>query len=203
MKLFRLVTLFAFASFCGAYSSAQQPTCTLAQAPELSGFRLGMSQTELIDLLEDPSSLDLKLSSTKNVIKTEALNITGAELKEKYAEGVDNVNLSFMDGKLFIIKVTYHGGSNWSSQADFITGVSEKLDLPKPTESLRGRGNEKYRVECKSFTTTLAWSFGVSPNVTISDKAAQKMVEERYKQNPEGEIREIKIGPTISRPPKP
>jgi len=203
MKLFRLLTLFAFASFCGAYSFAQEPVCTLSQAPELSGFRLGMSQTELIDLLEDASSLDSKLSAGKNVIKTEAINITGAELKEKYAEGVDNVNLSFVDGKLFIIKVTYHGGINWSSQEDFITGVSEKLSLPKPSGSLRGRGNEKYKVECRKFTATLAYAFGVSPNVTISDKAAQKMVEERYKQNPEGEIREIKIGPTISRPPKP
>jgi hypothetical protein len=202
MKLFRLLTLCAFISFYGTISFAQQPVCP-QQAPALSGFRLGMVQTDLLDMLEDPSSLDSKLSSNKNVIKTEAVNITGAELKEKYADGVDNVNLSFVDGKLFVIKVTYHGGTNWSSQEDFIMGVSEKLSLPKPSGPLRGRGNEKYKVECRSFTATLAYSFGVSPNVTISDNAAQKMVEERYKQNPEGEIREIKIGPTISRPPRP
>ena len=203
MKLFRLLTLFAFVSFCGAYSFAQEPVCKLSQAPELSGFRLGMSQTELIDLLEDPASLDSKLSATKNAIKTEAINITGAELKEKYAEGVDTVNLSFVDGKLFVIKVTYHGGTNWGNQEDFIAGVSEKLGLPKTSAPVRGRGNEKHKVECQKFTATLAYSFGVSPNVTIADKAAQKLVEERYKQNPEGEIREIKIGPTISRPPRP
>lgn len=202
MKLFRLVTLFAFISLCGQHSFAQQPVCP-QQAPELSGFRLGMAQPDLLDLLEDPASLDHKLSSAKNVIKTEAVNITGAELKEKYAEGVDNVNLSFVDGKLFVIKVTYHGGANWSSQENFVTGVSEKLNLPKPSTMSRSRGNEKYKIECRSYTATLAYSFGVSPNVTLSDNAAQKMVEDRHAANPEGEVRDIKIGPTISRPPKP
>jgi hypothetical protein len=203
MKPFRFLTLFAFISLCGLHPFAQEPACTLSQAPELSGFRLGMRQAELIDVLEDPSSLDSKLSTDKNAVKTEAVNITGAELKEKYAEGVDNVNLAFVDGKLFVIKVTYHGGSGWSSQRDFITNVSEKLNLPKPAGAPRGRGNEKYKVECRSFTATLAYSFGVSPNVTLSDKAAQKMVEERREKNPEGEVRDIRIGPTISRPPKP
>lgn len=207
MKLFHLLTLFAITSICAASSFAQQPVCALNQAPELGGFRLGMRQAELAEMLEDPSSLDSKLSASKNIIKTEAVNITGSELKEKYAEGVDNINLSFVDGKLFVIKVTYHGGSSWSSQEDFIASVSEKLGLPKPSNSAsgssRGRGNEKYKVECRSFTATLAYSFGVSPNVTISDRAAQKMVEERREKNPEGEVREIRVGPTISRPPRP
>jgi hypothetical protein len=49
----------------------------------------------------------------------------------------------------------------------------------------------------------LAYSFGVSPNVILYDRAAQKMVEERREKNPEGEVRDIRIGPTISRPPRP
>lgn len=203
MKLFRLFMLLIAISICAASAFAQAPVCTQTEAPELNGFRLGMTIAELTEMLEDASVLDAKLSSGASKIKTQVVNITGAELKEKHAEGVDNVNLSFVDGKLFVIKVTYHGGTIWSSQEEFIAKVSEKLGLPKPSNAARGRGNEKYKIECRKFAAMLAYSFGVSPNVTVYDKAAQQMVDERGFQNPDGEVRDIRIGPVIPPPPRP
>lgn len=202
MKLLRLFTpsmiLLAFA----ANVFAQQPAaCQLKQAPEFNGFQLGMSLGEVKDNLADTSLFDSKVVA--NRIGAQTVRISGAELKDEYAEGIDDLNLTLVDKKLAVFRVTYHSGAgNWLGAKDFFKQLSEKLGLPQPTAAVNssgGRGGEKYKVECLGFNVTLAYSFGVSPSVTIADSLAQKLVEERNEKNPDGEVKDIRITP--QRPP--
>lgn len=205
MKLLRLTTMMVIVlAVCAADSFAQkQPACPLKDAPEFNGFRLGMSLFDVRDMLVDPSMFDSKLTLVSK-LGSQALTLTAAELKEEHAEGIESMNLTFVDKRLSVIKATYIGG-NWMGSRDFFKQVSEKLSLPEPTaaNSAGGRGSEKYKVECTRFSVTLSYSFGVSPGVLIADRDAQKLVDDRLEKNPDGETKDIRITPGRTRRPNP
>jgi hypothetical protein len=197
MKLLRTLSLATVILTCVAAALAQQPACTLKQAPEYNGFRIGMTMMEVKDRVADPSTFDDKVSSA-NKIGSLAIEILGQDLKDEYAAGVEDVHLTFVDKRLAVIKVTYNGADNWMGAQDFFKQVSNKLGLTQvaSTGSARGSGgNEKYKIECTGFAAILAYSFGVSPNVTIYDTAAQKLVDQRSEQNPDGKVKRIDITP--------
>ena len=201
MRLLRSLALLAVIAAGAASALAQKPTCPLKQAPAFGGFQLGMTLDEVKGMLADTSLFDSKVSSNK--IGAQAVRVSGAELKEEYAEGVDDVNLTFVDKRLAVIRVAYHSGV-WFGAKDFFKQNSEKLGIPEPAAAgtSRDRGGERYRVDCLGFTATLAYSFGVSPNVTVADAEAQKLVEQRREQNPDGEVKDIRISPPPSRRPR-
>ncbi|HEX8847230.1 MAG TPA: hypothetical protein VF791_21480 [Pyrinomonadaceae bacterium] len=204
MKFLKLLTLAAIVQAGALCAFAQKPTCQVKQAPEFNGFHLGMSALDVKDLLFDSSLFDSKMSAV-NKTGTQAVRLSGAELKDEYAEGIDEVNLTFVDKRLAIIKATYNGAVTWRNAEDFFKQVSEKLGLPQSSASAQtrgSRGNEKYRFDCTDFAVTLAYSFGVSPSITIANTIAQKMVDERSERNPDGQIKEINVTPTM-RPPRP
>ena len=195
----------AFAQKKKKDAALQAPPCPVQQVPALRGFRLGMPLLEVKGALEDSSLFDSKISGGNNV-GSRAVRILGSELKGDNAEGVDDVDLVFVDDRLANIKVNFNSAMRWDSASDFFTRMSETLGLPKPSgEEARGANqrNQKYTVECASFSVTLAYSFGVSPSVAISDTLAQKKVGDRREKSDEGEIRTITISPGRPRQPPP
>jgi hypothetical protein len=201
MKLLRFLTFVTIILTSATCAFAQQPACQLKQAPEFDRFSIGMFIDDVKGYLADPSMFEAKLSA-RNKIGAQSFQILGSELKDEYSEGIDDINLTFVDKKLAVIKATYNAAMTWTSAQDFFKQVSAKLGVPQPSSSnpSRGRGNEKYKVECAGFTVILAYAFGVSPNVTIYDTLAQKLVEERNAKDPDGDVKEIRMNP--GRPPK-
>lgn len=180
-----------------------QPACTLKEAPELHGFHLGMTLTEVKKNLADSSMLEAKMSAV-NTVGSRAVNINGADLTDENGEGVENVYLTFVDERVSHIKVTYNSARRWDGSADFFASVSQSLGLPKLAggAALQGSGgNEKYIVECGDFNATLAYAFGVSPNVTIASLGTRKMVDKRREKQETG-VREHRL-PTVPRPEPP
>jgi hypothetical protein len=199
MKLLRLFMLIITLLISAAHAFAQQPVCTEKRAPEYKGFQLGMTMMDVKDKMVDPSTFDGKLSAA-NKINTLAIQLLATELKEEYPEAVESVNLTFVDKRLASIKVTYNGSDSWMGAQDFFKQTATKLGVPAPPASsstARGRGGERARVDCTGFAVMLAYSFGVSPNVTIYDSATLKLVDERSEKNPDGEVKKINIGPTV------
>ncbi|HKS26668.1 MAG TPA: hypothetical protein VJS44_02555 [Pyrinomonadaceae bacterium] len=171
--------------------------CPLQQAPDIRGFRLGMPLMDVKGALEDASLFDTKLSGD-NKVGSRAVRLQGSELKGDNAEGVDDVDLVFVDERLSNVKVNFNSGMRWDSAQDFFTKMSETLGLPKPAgEESRGANqrNQKYTVECATFSVTLTYSFGVTPSVAIIDTAAQRKVGDRQERNPDGEVRTIDLTP--------
>ena len=155
--------------------------CPVRQAPELVGFRLGMTTAEVKESLADSSMFDSRMSS-HNEVGSSAVNIPAADLNPEAGDGIESVNLTFVDNRLSQIKVTYNSASQWDGVQDFFARESQRLSLPKPNgpDSLQGSGgNEKYAVRCEAFTAVLAYAFGVSPNIIVSDVAARKTVDNR------------------------
>ncbi|HYJ45120.1 MAG TPA: hypothetical protein VEV81_00805 [Pyrinomonadaceae bacterium] len=198
MKFLRLVAPAVIILACAVHAIAQQPVCTQRRAPEYKGFQLGMTMMDVKDKMADPSTFDSKLSAV-NKINSQAIQLLGSELKDESVEAIESVNLTFVDKRLSAIKVTYNGADSWMGAQDFFKQTAEKLGVPAPaaSSSQRGRGGERARVDCAGFAVMLAYSFGVSPNVTIYDPATLKLVDERSEKNPDGEVKQINIGPTV------
>ncbi|HEX8773368.1 MAG TPA: hypothetical protein VF735_07145 [Pyrinomonadaceae bacterium] len=163
-----------------AFAQKQQPSaCGGKQAPALVGLRLGMTPAEVKESLADSSMFDSRMSAN-NDVGSRAVNVPAADLKPEAGDGIDSVNLTFVDNRLSQIKVTYNSAAQWDGLQDFFARESQKLSLPKPDGALQGSGgNEKYSVKCEGFTAVLAYSFGVSPNILIADTAARRAVDIR------------------------
>jgi hypothetical protein len=185
---------------------AVSPQCPVQQAPAVRGFRLGMLVTDVKGALEDSSLFDAKLSGG-NSVGSRAIRIQGSELKGDNAEGVDDVDLVFVDERLANIKINFNSGMRWDSAQDFFGRMSETLGLPKPAADAEARGsnqrNQKYTVECGAFSVTLAYSFGVSPYVSVSDTLAQRKVGDRREKTDEGDVRKITVTPRTGNPQPP
>lgn len=198
--IFITATIQATASAQRKKDSKQPPQeqCAVAQAPVLRGFRLGMLLPEVKGALEDASLFDSKISGTNNV-GSRAVRLQGSELKGDNAEGVDDVDLVFVDERLSYVKVNFNSAMRWDSAEDFFARMSETLGLPKPSaeESVRGSNqrNQKYTFECRTFSVTFSYAFGVSPSVAISNTVAQRLVGTRRENSDEGEIKRINITP--------
>ena len=199
MKLMHISLVLLVVVASAVVASAQKAPCALKQAPQFRGFSLGMTTLDVRTMLENTTLFDL--NAPRNGPGSQAVRLTAAELKEDIAEGIDEINLAFVDGKLALIKVTFNNVVVWESAQDYLTKMSETLGLPKPIpqNTTGNRGNEKYRFECAGFAVALAYSFGVSPNFTINDMAAQKIADERLSN--EGDVRTINITPNTTRRP--
>lgn len=183
-------------------SSTEAAPCPVQRAPGMRGFSLGMHLTEVKGALEDASMFDSKIS-VGNSVGSRAIRIQGSELKGDNAEGVDDVDLVFVDDRLASVKVNFNSAMRWDNAQDFFTRMSESLGLPKPVDTEQAASsqrNQKYVFECTAFSVTLAYAFGVSPSVAIADVLALKGVGQRREKTDEGEIREIRINP--GRPPR-
>lgn len=192
---------------CAAFAFAQPPpqppaACALKQAPALQGLRLGMTAVEVKKSLADASMFDSRRSAA-NAVKSSAVNISASELTEENGLGVENIYLTFVDERVAHIKVTYNSAMRWDGSQDFFARVAETLGLPKPvgSDSIYGSGgNERYVVSCNEFKAILAYAFGVSPNVTVSNTLARQTVDKRRDREEEQGARETQILPSIRRP---
>ncbi|MBA3804339.1 MAG: hypothetical protein H0X14_01310 [Acidobacteria bacterium] len=201
LRFCMLVMVIILACAVSSALAQQQPTCALKEAPQLHGFHLGMTIAEVKKSLADSSMFEAKIS-TVNAVGSRAVNINGSELSPENGEGVENIYLTFVDQRVAHIKVTYNSAKRWDSSQDFFARLSESLGLPKPTgpEAFQGNGeNAKYIVECGEFDATLAYAFGVSPNVTVANVVARKMVDKRQEKE-RTVVREKRL-PVLSRPP--
>jgi hypothetical protein len=133
-------------------TQAQPCSMPREQAPAVRGFRLGQNVEEIITKwprlrylhaksrqIELDGAYDLPFSMYDNGRK---LNL-GEEM-----EGVDNINLFFLDDKLYYLVVMY---SDYEPQGinDFIQQASESLGLP--ALGWRQESASSARLTCKGF----------------------------------------------------
>lgn len=130
MKSYPLALCFILISF--VIASAQDSKCTLDQAPELRGFRLGMTISEV------DAKLNWGLSSVLNPadeigVKEEAVGPLRLKDQEQ-ARGIRKITLEFLDDRLSYIEVSYDDSVKWDSLDQFASKISEILKLPNEWE---------------------------------------------------------------------
>jgi outer membrane protein, multidrug efflux system len=97
---------------------------TIEQAPNIGGLRLGMSLAQAIVLF--PS---LKASPADKVGVTNAVLNRQDLAGKQFFDGVQTVLLQFMEDRLFFIHVGYPVTDRWNSKDEFVSSVSQKLNI--------------------------------------------------------------------------
>jgi hypothetical protein len=170
----------------------------LSEAPELRGFRLGMSiddvRKRLVGVMayftnvERPTDLGFMKVSFRPVVK--------AGRRNSGLEDIVNVSIEFLDGRLTAVEMGYDSSIKWRGVDEFAARVSESLKLP--TVWRRGDSNDsgssvysgssyQRNLYCDGFTLNAEVLvrpklrvFNQSTSLTIERRKAAK--EERQRQ---------------------
>jgi outer membrane protein TolC len=98
------------------------------QAPEINGLRLGMSLDRAQSLYPafkvQPTDDSSALKATFSIRELAAQPGAGS-----FLSGADRVTLEFTDGRLSFIRVYYPVTNQWESTDEFVSVISEKLNI--------------------------------------------------------------------------
>lgn len=165
-----------FAVACAQPANAQ---CTLKSdqlpdAPELHGFRLGMTPDQAkarVPLMQFGRVDEIGL------IKTSINPLYDPRFDKVAYAGVRTISLDFLDEKLTTLWIGYESSFKWQTVADFVTGISKSLNLPA-TWAPKRPGQQ---LHCDGFTIFVSLIAG-SPSVRLSDDAADETIATRREE---------------------
>jgi hypothetical protein len=168
------------------------PKCTLGldHAPELRGFRLAMTQQNVLAKfpgvsIEKPDKfglarLRLSLIDSAAVIKAAATRDRGAQAdisarpeegsafildgaKFPALKGVRRIELRFIDGRLSFVLAAYDDSIKWDNIDDFVSTVSKALSLPAEWQTPAEVGGESTEKELRCDAFAISASVGTDP----------------------------------------
>lgn len=180
LLLFILTLLFSLPVTAQEASVCKSKISDLPRAAELYGFHLGMTIDEAREHLPQ-----LKLGRTdeygdaKGTVNPEFVK----GMDKAGFQGVRSISLEFLDGKLYSLGIGYNSEFKWQTMEEFLPGISHALNLSSEWESKSWRGRE---MDCDGLHIT-ARMIGGSPSLSLYDKAAKQLLEQRIsaKEEPE------------------
>ena len=143
--------------------SCAKCTRSLEEAPELRGFHLSTTVTQLQNRFPGfPNLTANEFGSAKVIISVASMpgpetvkpsgdgNVLLSASRYPELLGTDRIILEFVDGRLATITVFYPKDLKWHSVDEFVQQTSEALDLPDGWETSDSTKDYK-RVFCKGF----------------------------------------------------
>jgi len=190
------------AFLCALTAGAQQPACSLkldqlTQAPELFGFRLGMTLEQVTARVPQAR---FPAADQLGVAKTTINPSFDPGFDQASFAGVRTVSMDFLDGKLTTLWIGYDGSFKWQKLDEFVAGAGKALGLPASWPT-KGLGRE---LRCDGFSV-FASMIGGSPALRISNDEAQATIFARRdeiaaaKEAAEATAAAIVIGDTRSK----
>lgn len=167
------IVCFAFA----ATSSAQQCTVKsdqLAEAPELRGFRLGMTFDQVKARVPQ---VQFGGADEIGVTKTSINPLYDPRFDKVAFADIRTVSFDFLDGKLTTFWIGYESTFKWQSIEEFYRGISKSLNVPQTWAAKRGG----QQLRCDGFTILVSLIAG-SPSVRLSDDAADEIIATRREE---------------------
>lgn len=160
-------------------ASAQQPPCALKvdqlpDAPELRGFRLGMSYDEVRKRVPQ---IQFGPSDQFGVAKVSINPAFDRRFDRASFEDVRTISLDFLDGRLVILWIGYDSTFKWQSLDKFVAGIGKSLNLPAAWSAKRGG----QQLMCEKLSVFVSMIAG-SPSIRISDEEAQEIVAKRREE---------------------
>lgn len=168
---------------CAVSALAQDNRCPLKlselpDAPELFGFRLGMSTTQL--KLRVPQVVFGK-DNDFGVSKTSISPDFDSRIDKASLAGVRTISFDFVDGRLTSLWLGYDGSFKWQTVPDFVKGISQSLHLPDEWKPWKVRGQQ---INCADFQMTVS-IVAEGPSFHIIDETAEKTITARREANEE------------------
>ena len=159
------------------FAVAQENKCTLKladlpAAPELFGFRLGMTTEQA--KLRVPQIAFGRVDDF-GVTKTSINPDFDPKIDKASLEGVRTVSLDFLDGRLTSLWFGFDSTFKWTTVPDFTTGISQSLQLPDAWKSWKIRGQQ---LNCADFQMTVIMVAG-GPSFHITDDTAEQTIASR------------------------
>jgi hypothetical protein len=172
---FRLLILALLVLITCNGSSAAQCTQKLAElpaAPELLGFRLGMTKEEIKARIPQTR---FGRTDDFGVTKTTINPYFDESIDKSKLESVRSISLDLLDEHLTSLWIGYDETYKTQSVAEFIKAVSSSLKLTGAWSTARGKGQELKCIDFQVFVSTVAGG----PSLRIVDVAAEELIAER------------------------
>lgn len=157
---------------------------TVAQSPEVRGIRLGMSAEEVLRLFpvsSDAREIRASLSWADKQFGVAKFNVNPDRYSSKAKfEGISQFTFEFLDNRLSSLFVGYNG-PEWKSVDEFISRLSETLNLPGAKDWEPSNIDSLKTLRCEGFEikTFIGGTNGGSNYVVIVSPAAEQMVRDR------------------------
>lgn len=174
MRLPLLILAFLILIMCSGLSAAQctQKLNELPPAPELLGFRLGMTKDEI----------KARIPQTR-FGRVDAFGITKTTINPYFDESIDksklesvrSISLDLLDDHLTSLWIGYDETYKVQSIDDFIKAVSSSLNLTGTWSTARGKGQQLKCIDFQVFVSTVARG----PSLRIVDVAAEGTIAQR------------------------
>ena len=176
------MVLRALATLClvllsAAIVAAQDNQCTakldrLPQAPELRGFRLGMTPEQVKARVPQ---VVFGRTDDLGVSKTSINPDFHPRIDKTNFEDVRTVSLEFLDGRVTSLWIGFETTFEWKSVDEFVKGISQVLGVP--TEwSTKGRAQQ---LRCADFELSVSVIAG-GPSLRILELAAEETIAARW-----------------------
>jgi hypothetical protein len=151
---------------------------TLPAAPELLGFRLGMTHDEIKELV--PQTVFGK-SDHFGVVKTTINPSFDPKIDQKKFEGVRSISLDLLDDRLTSLWIGYDDTYKIKTVDEFVTSISKSLQVSGNWSSWRSRGQQLRCADFQLIVSTLAGG----PSLRLLDFAAEDTIAARRQQKEE------------------
>jgi len=166
--------MFLFVVCCSGSARAQ--ACNLkidqlAQAPELLGFRLGMT---FADARTRVPQIQFGRADDFGVTKTSVNPNHDPQFDQSSFPDVRTISFDFLDGKLTTLWIGYEPTFKWPAVDEFVKGLSKSLGLPSGWSPKRNG----QQLRCEGFTVFVSL-IGGGPGVRLSDNAADDTIAAR------------------------
>lgn len=156
----RSLALLALLLSALSYASAQEPcNIRLDISPDYGGVKLGMRLEELQAMF--PGSDELRAARADAEKQDVSLGMLDLNIRKRDFEGVKELSLNFVGGRLHKMGLHFGGETRWRSVAEFSDHVSKQLALPQAWGETVAAGGKQSRVmECAGFMVFVQFARG-------------------------------------------
>ena len=155
-----------------------QKIATLPTAPELYGFRLGMTRDEIKELVPQTQ---FGKTDHFGVAKTTINPSFDPKIDQKKFEGVRSISLDLLDDRLTSLWIGYDDTYRIKTTDEFVKAISQSLQVSGNWSSWRSRGQQLRCADFQLIVSTLAGG----PSLRLLDFGAEETIAARRQQKEE------------------
>ena len=183
MPLLRASSIPLLAVFLLGIATTASAQCTkkiveIPAAPELLGFRLGMTKEEIKTHVPQT---EFGRTDHFGVSKTTINPYFDPKIDKTKFDGVRSISLDLLDQKLTSLWIGYDENFKAKNVDQFVKLITQSLQLPAGWSSWRSRGQQ---MRCDDFQLIVTMVAG-GPSLRILDVAAEEIVAVRRQQKEE------------------
>ena len=160
------------------FGQCTQKIATLPAAPELFGFRLGMTRDEIKELIPQTQ---FPKTDHFGVTKTTINPHFDSRIDQKKFEGVRSISLDLLDDRLTSLWIGYDETYKIKTVDEFVPAIAQSLQVSGKWSSWKSRGQQLRCTDFQLIVSTLAGG----PSLRVLDFAADDTIAARRQEKEE------------------